>query len=122
MRYYLIILFSFLFLNLFGQDMILDGLKKNQTSTLISNLSQSVEISINGKQKNYSQNQAETLLKDFFKENSISSFKISHQGKSKSGTHFIMGSYSNSGSTIKMTIKYLLLKTAEIQSISISKP
>ena len=41
-----------------------------------------VEISIAGKSSNYSKNQAETILNDFFDNNTVKSFAVIHRGES----------------------------------------
>ncbi|MGB3589762.1 MAG: DUF4783 domain-containing protein [Tunicatimonas sp.] len=68
-----------------------DALKSGSSRELSKYLNNTVEISVNGEQASYSRNQAEFVLKDFFTKYSPKDFRYVHQGSSKEGVKYTIG-------------------------------
>lgn len=64
-----------------------------------------VEITIEGKTSNYSKTQAEFVLKDFFKDNPVSTFKIIHNGNSQGGLIYVIGKYTSNGRSYRTLVR-----------------
>ena len=64
-----------------------------------------VEITIDGKTSNYSKTQAEFVLKDFFKSNPISAFKIIHNGNSQGGLIYVIGKYTSNQNSYRTLVR-----------------
>jgi len=60
---------------------------------LIKYCNETVEIKIDGESSNYSQTQAEVVLKDFFTKNPAKNFSYIHQGSSPEGLKYNIGRY-----------------------------
>lgn len=71
-----------------------DALKTGSSRELSKYLNNTVEISINGEKSSYSRNQAEFVLKDFFNKYPPQSFRYVHQGSSKEGIKYTVGTYT----------------------------
>lgn len=71
-----------------------DALKTGSSRELNKYLNNTVEISINGEKSSYSRNQAEFVLKDFFNKYPPKGFRYVHQGSSKEGIKYTIGTYS----------------------------
>jgi len=71
-----------------------DALKTGSSRELSKYLNNTVEISINGEKSSYSRNQAEFVLKDFFNKYPSQSFRYVHQGSSKEGIKYTVGTYT----------------------------
>lgn len=50
-----------------------------------------IDITLPGKSDNYSKNQAEMILKDFFTQNAVQNFQIKHKGDNSDGSQFCIG-------------------------------
>ncbi|WKN41988.1 DUF4783 domain-containing protein [Tunicatimonas pelagia] len=68
-----------------------DALKSGSSRELSKYLNNTIEISINGEQTSYSRNQAEFVLKDFFAKYPPKDFRYVHQGSSKEGVKYTIG-------------------------------
>lgn len=62
----------------------------------------SVEIVLPGKSSTYSKSQAEMILKDFFANNAVVSFKVLHQGE-KGGSEYCIGTLETRSSKFRTT-------------------
>lgn len=71
-----------------------DALKTGSSRELSKYLNNTVEISINGEKSSYSRNQAEFVLRDFFNKYPPQSFRYVHQGSSKEGLKYTVGTYT----------------------------
>lgn len=71
-----------------------DALKTGSSRELSKYLNNTVEISINGEKSSYSRNQAEFVLKDFFNKYPSQGFRYVHQGSSKEGLKYTVGTYT----------------------------
>lgn len=70
-----------------------DALKSGSSRDLSKYLNNTVEISINGEKASYSRNQAEFVLKDFFAKYPPQDFRYVHQGSSKEGLKYTVGTF-----------------------------
>ena len=71
-----------------------DALKAGSSKELSKHFNNTVEISINGEKASYSRNQAEFILKDFFDKHPPNGFRYVHQGSSKEGLKYTVGTYT----------------------------
>lgn len=71
-----------------------DALKAGSSRELSKYINNTVEISIDGEKASYSRNQAEFVLKDFFSNYPPKGFRYVHQGSSKEGLKYTVGTYS----------------------------
>lgn len=71
------------------------AMKAGSSKELIKFCNKTVEIKIDGKSSNYSKNQAEVILKDFFSKNPSKGFTYIHQGASPEGLKYTIGKYSH---------------------------
>ena len=72
-----------------------DALKTGSSKELSKHFNNTVEISINGEKASYSRNQAEFILKDFFDKHPPQGFRYVHQGASKEGLKYTVGTYTH---------------------------
>lgn len=59
---------------------------------------------------NYSKDQAEVILHDFFSKNPVRSYTVKHQGASDDGSKYIIGSYVTASKNYRV---YILFKQAD---------
>lgn len=79
-------------------------------------LNQTIDLSLPGHESTCSKQQAEQILKSFFIKYPPKSFKINHQGASRDGSQFYIGSYlSDKG--ISFRIYFLMKKQQNTQLI-----
>ena len=87
-----------------------DAIKTGSSKELTKHLHHTIDITLEDNMGSYSKNQAEFVLKDFFKKYPPSSFTIVHQGASKGGLQFAIGQYLSDGSTFRV---WMRIKSAE---------
>jgi hypothetical protein len=95
----LIVFSAFAFTSLGNTDELITGFKTGNAGVIANQISGNVSMSINGASNMYSKAQAELVLKDFFEKNTVKSFNILHQGESKDGAQYLMGSLINANGT-----------------------
>jgi hypothetical protein len=71
-------------------DDVLAALKAGNASQLARFFDSRVDISLPNKSDNFSRNQAEMILKDFFASNEVKSFVVKHKGEN-GGSQFCIG-------------------------------
>jgi hypothetical protein len=71
-------------------DEVLAALKSGNASQLAKYFDSRVDISLPNKSDNFSRNQAEMILKDFFASNEVKSFQVKHKGENN-GSQFCIG-------------------------------
>lgn len=71
------------------------AMKAGSSKELIKFCNRTVEIKIDGKSSNYSKNQAEVVLKEFFTNNPSEDFNYIHQGASPEGLKYTIGKYTH---------------------------
>ncbi len=86
-------------------------IRSGNTKEISKYFGESVDMKIFDKEDVYSKSQAELLIKDFFSKNPPKSFNINHNGISKNGAKFAIGSYATAAGTYK--IYYLLKKQGD---------
>ena len=99
-----------------------ETIKTGSAKELSKFLSQTVDITIDGKVGSYSKAQAEFVLRDFFKAHPPNEFNVLHQGSSKGGQPFAIGQYKSGAEVYRvwMNIKSVD-KSQLIQEISFVK-
>jgi len=83
------------------------AMKAGSAKELIKFCNKTVEIKIDGKSSNYSKNQAEVILKDFFSRYPSKDFTYIHKGSSPEGLKYTIGKYTHEsgGYRVVMFIK-----------------
>jgi len=71
-------------------EQVLDALRAGNASELAKYFDSRVDISLPNKSDNFSKNQAEMILKDFFASNEVKSFQVKHKGENN-GSQFCIG-------------------------------
>lgn len=71
-------------------DEVLTALKAGNAAQLAKYFDSRVDISLPNKSDNFSRNQAEMILKDFFASNEVKSFVVKHKGEN-AGSQFCIG-------------------------------
>jgi hypothetical protein len=72
-------------------DEIATGIKTGDVKMLSRNFNSSIDLTIGTVENTYSKAQAEQVLRDFFNTNKPTSFTIIHQGLSKEGAKYAIG-------------------------------
>jgi len=72
-------------------DEVLSALRSGNASQLAKYFDSRVDISLPNKSDNFSRNQAEMILKDFFASNEVKNFVVKHKGENN-GSQFCIGS------------------------------
>lgn len=80
------------------------AMKAGSSKELIKFCNNTVEIKINGESSNYSRNQAEVILKDFFSKNPPTGFSYIHQGASPEGLKYTIGRYSHESGAFRVVM------------------
>lgn len=96
MKYYLgialatVSLFLYSFKPTYSIEQVLVALRTGNASQLSKYFDSRIDISLPDKSDNYSRNQAEMILKDFFANNEVKNFIVKHQGENN-GSQFCIG-------------------------------
>lgn len=85
-------------------DQVAAYVKTGNSKEIAKYFDSNVAITIAGKEGNYSKNQAEIVLKDFFAKNSVKSFSLIHKGTSNEGSKYGIGSLCTAGGTYRTYI------------------
>jgi hypothetical protein len=67
-----------------------------------------VELTILTKENSYSKAQAELIIKDFFSKDKVSGYQVIHQGKSRDGAQYAIGTLTTATTSYRT---YVLTKT-----------
>lgn len=86
------------------------AIKAGSSKELVRFMADNVDINLNAQKTSYSRSQAEFVLKDFFKKYVVSDFQFVHQGESKDGHKYAIGTYKYEGGSFRV---YLLLKSVK---------
>jgi hypothetical protein len=84
-------LFLFSFKPLYSIEEVLSALKAGNATQLSKYFDSRVDITLPNKSDNFSRNQAEMILKDFFASNGVKNFQVKHKGQ-MNGSQFCIGS------------------------------
>lgn len=105
MKYLIVCLYLFLGQ---GEDATISeigtALKSGSSKELIKYCNETVEIKIDGQSSNYSQAQAEVVLRNFFTKNPAKNFTYIHQGSSPEGLKYNIGRYSYDKGTYRVVM------------------
>lgn len=82
-----------------------EALKSASSKELSKFLHARVEIKLDNQRKEYSINQAEIILKDFFQSQPVSEADFMHDGNSAGGVIYAIGSYKSGNSTFRLMVK-----------------
>lgn len=82
------------------------ALKASSSKELTKFLHEKVEIKLEGERKEYSVNQAEVILKQFFQQYPATGFEFIHNGNNSSGgIVYAIGTYSSDGGDHRVVIR-----------------
>lgn len=94
-----------------AQDEVINNvraaIKAGSSRELSRHLNNVVELSINGEKSSYSRTQAEFVLKDFFTKYPPRDFQYTHQGSSRDGLKYAIGTYTYDRGTFMI---YMVIK------------
>ncbi|MCH7401397.1 DUF4783 domain-containing protein [Belliella kenyensis] len=103
-------------------DAILTTFKNGSSREIAKFMEQSVELNINGNQGEFSKNQAELVLRDFFKKYPPENFEILHESNSGEQIKNYIGTYQSMGEPYRILIKGKIFRDEmRIYSIEIMK-
>ncbi len=89
------------------------ALQASSSKELSKHLHNKVEIKLNGERKNYSINQAEIMLKDFFQEYPGEGFEFIHEGNNSSGgILYAIGTFSSNSGKHRVVVRAKMFNSA----------
>lgn len=83
-------LFLLSFTPYYSIDEVVNAIRSGNANQLSKYFDDRVDISIPGKNDNYSKSQGELILKDFFSNNDVKDFQVKHKGENN-GSEFCFG-------------------------------
>ena len=89
-------------------DKVHKSIREGNSTSLSSMFHTTVDLELGDTDGNFSDNQAEMIIKDFFAKNPVKSYTIKHQGSSDDGSKYSIGLYQSTGNR-KYRV-YILLK------------
>ncbi|MBI9037060.1 MAG: DUF4783 domain-containing protein [Bacteroidales bacterium] len=92
-------------------DNVIKAISKGDASELSKLFNSTIDISIPENDGTYSKDQAEIIVKKFFKKNPVTKFSINHSGSSNDGSKYSIGTYKSNDKTFR--VYFLLKKTSE---------
>ena len=95
------ILFSSFIVTSFEQ--IINAIKSGDSTEVAKYFDSTVEITLPDKSNSYSKRQAELVLREFFKNNSVKNFKMIHQGEN-AGSQYCIGNLTTANGIFRTTI------------------
>jgi hypothetical protein len=93
---------SFLLVSAFVSDIVEElsgGLKKGDYKVFSKYFANTVTLNLPGSEGIFSKTQAEQILRDFFFKNPSRDFSLSHQGESKEGARYFIGTLSSTNNS-----------------------
>lgn len=85
------------------------GIEKGSAREIARHFGAAIDLKLPGNEGTYSRNQAELILRNFFSRNPVKSFEVQHQGPSRDGSVYVIGTYtSKNGKSYRV---YYLMKT-----------
>ncbi len=88
-------------------DDVVFAIKSNRIQDMSRYFDNFVPISINNTQSNYSRNQAELVLRDFFEKNPARNFSVMDSGSPNATSRFMIGSFHTTNGRYSI---YILMK------------
>jgi hypothetical protein len=86
-------------------DPVVSAIQGGSSSDLARYFFPTISLNINGQQGEYSKNQAEIVLKDFFKKNPPHDFSLVFKNENQSSVSTYIGEYSSGQGNFKVFIK-----------------
>jgi hypothetical protein len=86
-------------------DPIISAIQDGSSSELARFFNPTISLNINGQQGEYSKNQAEIVLKDFFKKNPPIDFSLVFKNENQSSVSTYIGEYASGQGSYKVFIK-----------------
>ena len=86
-------------------DPIISAIQGGSSSELARHFNPTISLNINGQQGEYSKNQAEIVLKDFFKKNPPIDFSLVFKNENQSSVSTYIGEYASGQGSYKVFIK-----------------
>lgn len=87
------------------------AMKAADSKKIASYFHSTIDLEVGETDGNFSNKQAEIILKDFLDKNPVKSYTIKHKGSSDDGSKYIIGAYTSSNNTVYRV--YILLKRAD---------
>jgi Domain of unknown function (DUF4783) len=84
-------------------DEVVNGLKNGDAVQIARYFDNTVEITMPDKSNNYSKNQAEIVLKDFFTTNGVKTFEVIHKGEN-AGSQYCIGTLVTKNGSFRTTV------------------
>jgi hypothetical protein len=84
-------------------DEVVNGLKNGDAAQIARYFDNTVEITMPDKSNNYSKNQAEIVLKDFFTTNGVKTFEVIHKGEN-AGSQYCIGTLVTKNGSFRTTV------------------
>jgi hypothetical protein len=84
-------------------DEVVNAMKAGDSAQIARYFDNTVEITMPDKSNNYSRNQAEIVLKDFFSTNGVKSFEVIHKGEN-SGSQYCIGTLVTKNGSFRTTV------------------
>ncbi|MCO6359074.1 DUF4783 domain-containing protein [Roseivirga pacifica] len=110
-RYFLVTMLLFGATSAFAQeaeiiDLVEEALKSSSSREISKHLHNKVEIKLDGERNEYSKNQAEVVLKQFFQDNTAESCEFVHQGNNNAGgIIYAIGSYQTASVSYRVVVR-----------------
>ncbi len=92
-------------------DKVSEAISMGDASELSKLFNTTIDITIPDNDGTYSKDQAEIIVKKFFKKNPVTKFIINHSGSSNDGSKYSIGTYISNNKTYR--VYFLLKKTSE---------
>ena len=106
-------------------DVLVDiekSIKVGNAKELIKYCGETIELKIEGESANYSRNQSEMVLRDFFQKNPVRGFSYIHKGSSPDGIKYTIGSYIVDGGSYRIVMRLKKMKAGyQIYNLNFSK-
>jgi hypothetical protein len=86
-------------------DQVISAIDNGSSGDLAKYFDSSLALNINGQQGEYSKNQAELVIKDFFKKNPSMGFKVVYRSETNPSLGSFIGDYQSQDGSFKVFIK-----------------
>ncbi len=86
-------------------DTVISAIDNGSSSELAKYFDSSISLNVNGSQGDYSKNQAELVLKDFFKKNPSMGFSLVFRSENNPSLSSYIGDYQTAEALFKVFIK-----------------
>jgi len=86
---------------------VVEGFKNGRAEMISRYFNETIELNAPNVEGLHSKDQANFILKDFFRNNPVKSFSIKHNGDSKNGSHYSIGELVTSKGVFRVYLLYL---------------